>query len=130
MNHLSKKQLTELRQTLEGQRLQLRRDIRDELLRSDQEQYGDVAGETHDSGDESVADLLSDVNAATIGQSIRALREVEAAEERMREGVYGQCEDCGIEIPYERLRAYPAARRCLQDQERYEKLHNEDKASL
>lgn len=130
MSQLSKKQLTELQQTLEVQRLQLRQDIRDELLRHDQEQFGDVAGETHDSGDESVADLLSDINAAAIGQSIRALREVEAAQERMHEGHYGQCEDCGIEIPYERLRANPSARRCLQDQERYEKLHEQDKASL
>ncbi len=130
MSHLSKKQLSELQQTLEGQRLQLRQDIRDELLRSEQEQYGDVAGETHDTGDESVADLLSDINTAAIGQSIRALRDVEAAQQRMHDGEYGVCEDCGIEIPFERLRANPTARRCLKDQERYEKLHAQDKASL
>ncbi len=130
MSHLSKKQLTELEQTLAAQRHQLRQDIRDELLRNDQEPYAELAGETHDSGDESVADLLRDVNTATIGQSIRALREVEAAQTRMCDGDYGQCEDCGDEIPFERLKANPAARRCLKDQERYEKLHNEEKARL
>lgn len=130
MSHLSDEQLAELKQTLEGQRMQLRQDIRDELLRTDNEQYGELAGQVHDTGDESVADLLSDINSAVIGQSIKALREVEAAQERMREGYYGRCEDCEVEIPYERLRAYPSARRCITDQERYEKLHGEDKASI
>lgn len=130
MSHLSDEQLAELKQTLEVQRRQLRQDIREELLRSDDEQYGELAGQVHDSGDESVADLLSDINTAVIGQSIKALREVEAAQERMREGYYGRCEDCEVEIPYERLKAYPSARRCVTDQERYEKLHGEGTASI
>lgn len=130
MSHLSEEQLAELKQTLEVQRRQLRQDIRDELLRTDEEQYGELAGQVHDTGDESVADLLADINTAVIGQSIKALREVEAAQERIREGYYGRCEDCEVEIPFERLKAYPAARRCIQDQERYEKLHDEGKASI
>ncbi len=130
MSHLSDEQLAELKQTLEAQRRQLRQDIRDELLRTDAEQYGELAGQVHDTGDESVADLLSDINTAVIGQSIKALREIEAAQERMREGYYGRCEDCEIDIPFERLKAYPSARRCLEHQERYEKMHAEGKASL
>lgn len=130
MSHLNKKQLAELSQTLEVQRRQLRQDIRDVLLRSDQEPYAELAGETHDAGDESVADLLSDVNSAALSQSIRALREVEAAQLRIHENHYGRCEDCDIEIPFERLKANPTSRRCLEDQQRYEKLHAEDKASL
>lgn len=130
MSHLSDEQLADLKQTLEEQRLQLRRDIREELVRSDSEQYGELAGQVHDAAEESVADLLSDINSAVIGQSIKALREVEAAQERMREGYYGRCEDCEVEIPYERLKAYPTARRCVTDQERYEKLHDEGKASI
>jgi len=130
MSHLTEEQLAELKETLEVQRRQLRQDIRDELLRTDEEQYGELAGQVHDTGDESVADLLADINTAVIGQSIKSLREVEAAQERMREGYYGRCEDCEIEIPFERLKAYPAARRCIQDQERYEKMHDEGTASI
>lgn len=130
MSHLSDEHLAELKQTLEEQRLQLRRDIREELVRSDNEQYGELAGQVHDAAEESVADLLSDINSAVISQSIKALREVEAAQERIREGYYGRCEDCEVEIPYERLKAYPTARRCVTDQERYERLHDEGKASL
>lgn len=130
MSHLSDEQLAELKQTLEVQRRQLRQDIREELLRSDDEQYGELAGQVHDTGDESVADLLSDINSAVIGQSIKALREVEAAQERIREGYYGRCEECEEAIPFERLKAYPSARRCLADQERYEKLHGEETSSI
>ncbi len=130
MSHLSDEQLSQLKQRLEAERQQLRKDIRDELLRTDEEQYSELAGQVHDSGDESVADLLSDLNTAVLGQSIKALREVEAAQERMKEGWYGRCEDCQEEIPYERLDAYPSARRCMTHQEQYEKSHFESKSSL
>ncbi len=130
MSHLSDEQLSEFKQRLEAERQQLRKDIRDELLRTDEEQYSELAGQVHDSGDESVADLLSDLNTAVLGQSIKALREVEAAQERMKEGWYGRCEECQEEIPYERLDAYPTARRCMLHQELYEKSHFESKSSL
>ncbi len=130
MSHLSDEQLTSLKQRLESERQQLRNDIRDELLRTDEEQYAELAGQVHDSAEESVADLLSDLNTAMLGQSIKALREVEAAQERMKEGWYGRCEECQEEIPYERLDAYPAARRCMLHQEQYEKSHFESKSSL
>jgi RNA polymerase-binding transcription factor DksA len=130
MSHLSDEQLSELKQTLEAERQQLRQDIRDELLRTDAEQYGELAGQVHDTGDESVADLLSDINTAVLGQSIKALREVEAAQERMKEGWYGRCEECQEEIPFARLEAYPTARRCMLHQEQYEKTHFEGKSSL
>lgn len=130
MSHLTDEQLSMLKQRLEAERQQLRKDIRDELLRTDEEQYSELAGQVHDSAEESVADLLSDLNTAVLGQSIKALREVEAAQERMKEGWYGQCEECQEEIPYERLDAYPAARRCMLHQEQYEKSHFESKSSL
>lgn len=126
MEHLNDEQLKSLKQTLQAQRQQLRSELRDELLRNDREQYGELAGQVHDAGDESVADLLSDVNVAAVGRSIRELREVEAALQRIDMGSYGLCEDCQEVIAYERLRAYPAARRCLADQERHEKLYAEE----
>jgi RNA polymerase-binding transcription factor DksA len=130
MSHLNDEQLTQLKQQLAAARLQLRKDIRDELLRTDAEQYGDLAGQVHDAGDDSVADLLTDINTAVLGQSIKALREVEAAEERIKEGWYGRCEECQEPIPFERLEAYPMARRCMTHQEQYEKTHFEGKSSL
>ncbi|NBD23158.1 TraR/DksA C4-type zinc finger protein [Paenibacillus glycinis] len=42
------------------------------------------------------------------------LEEVEAARERLANGTYGRCETCGEPIPFERLRAMPAAARCAK----------------
>jgi RNA polymerase-binding transcription factor DksA len=47
-------------------------------------------------------------------------RNVEIALERLAEGTYGTCVDCGREIPAERLEAIPEAIRCIDDQNRYE----------
>ena len=41
------------------------------------------------------------------------LDDIEAGLERLRAGTFGLCEDCHGEIPLSRLRATPAARRCL-----------------
>jgi len=131
MNHLTDKELNTMKARLGEERTRLRSLIREELLRNDAEQYGDLAGQVHDTGDESVADLLADVNISVVGRLIQELREVEAALERINMGIYAVCEDCGTTIPYARLEAYPTARRCVVDQERHEKLFiEENKPSL
>lgn len=43
----------------------------------------------------------------------QALDEIGAALDRIDKGTFGQCEECGKEIPRERLRALPYARRCV-----------------
>lgn len=48
------------------------------------------------------------------------LRTVRAALARMDEGSYGECIDCGIDIPFARLQAQPAALRCVPCQEKAE----------
>ncbi|NBO90196.1 MAG: TraR/DksA family transcriptional regulator, partial [Betaproteobacteria bacterium] len=40
--------------------------------------------------------------------------------ERLDAGHYGECKDCGIEIPETRLNAYPAALRCISCQTTFE----------
>lgn len=48
----------------------------------------------------------------------RDLAEIDDAIVRWESGDYGRCEDCGRPIPIERLRARPAARRCVPCAER------------
>lgn len=45
---------------------------------------------------------------------------VDAALRRIEAGSYGQCVDCGAEIPAARLRAAPEAARCIACQEKAE----------
>ncbi|MGR9108516.1 MAG: TraR/DksA family transcriptional regulator [Gammaproteobacteria bacterium] len=122
-NDLTEKQRSELERQLEASFQQLRKEIREELLASDNEQYIELAGQVHDREEESVADLLVDVNLAVIDNHIRAVEDVEAALMRLKRGEYGTCVDCDDPIPYERLKVYPVAERCQICQTRYEQTH-------
>jgi len=48
------------------------------------------------------------------------LRSVQAALARIEAGTYGQCIDCGVQIPAARLHAAPDALRCIACQEKTE----------
>jgi RNA polymerase-binding protein DksA len=51
------------------------------------------------------------------------LREIDYALEKIKNGTYGICEGCGIEIPEERLCAIPWTRFCAKCAEEYEQLY-------
>lgn len=48
------------------------------------------------------------------------LTEVQQALERIDQGTYGRCVDCGQPIPEKRLEALPWAARCVKDEEQLE----------
>lgn len=48
--------------------------------------------------------------------------QIDHAMERLESGNYGVCEDCGTEIPAERLKVFPEATRCVACQRRQEML--------
>ena len=50
----------------------------------------------------------------------REIMLIDAALRRMDTGVFGDCVDCGYEIPMERLEALPFAIRCEEDATRHE----------
>ena len=123
MASLIKGQLTELRRRLQQRHTELRSEIREELLEADESRYADLAGRVHDTGEESVADLLSDLDIARIDRQVLEVRRIEAALRRLDMGVYGVCRDCDGDIGYERLRSQPFAERCLACQEQHEKSY-------
>jgi DnaK suppressor protein len=120
---LSDRQRLDLGRKLQARRVALREEIRRELLRTENETYGELAGRVHDEGDASVADLLADINIAIISNQVRELRGIEEALQRMHSGAYGTCKDCIGPIEPERLAAHPSATRCYTCQTRHEKTH-------
>jgi DnaK suppressor protein len=54
-----------------------------------------------------------ELTVATLERERRALEEIEAALERMKNGRYGLCAFCGNPIPDARLQALPSAQLCL-----------------
>ena len=49
-----------------------------------------------------------------VGTENDALDQIEAAIERIEDGTYGQCEECGVTIPEPRLEAIPYAALCVR----------------
>ncbi|MDO9065286.1 MAG: TraR/DksA family transcriptional regulator [Sulfuricella sp.] len=111
---------SQLKQSLERRRQLLLEEIRDQLARSGEQHYVDLAGRVPDLGDESVADMLADLGAAMVDRQIVEVRAIEAALSRLATGGYGACVDCGADIPLERLLAYPTAARCISCQSIHE----------
>lgn len=127
---LTDTQIKEFKHQLEREHARLLDEVRDELMRSDNEAYSDVAGKVHDTGDESVADLLADLNTAVIDRHISEIRAVEAALLRVNNGSYGICDECGGAIEPQRLEVQPAAMRCIECQTRFEHTHAGERPSI
>jgi len=124
MSHsLNARQIDELRATMTTRASQLREEIRQTLLKSDQEQYAMIADEVRDLEDESFADLMVDVNLAEIDRDLEELRLIDGAMRRMRDGSYGDCTECDSPIALARLRAAPFASRCFECQSAFERTH-------
>ena len=120
---LTREQSIELGYALEERRSALLDELREDVKRVRGEQRDEIAGAAPDTGDESVADLIAGLDQAEVARELEELRAIEAARRRFSEGNYGVCLDCGGDIDYRRLRAYPAAIRCIDCQRRHEKTH-------
>jgi RNA polymerase-binding protein DksA len=126
---LTLEQVQHFKTVLKARFKELRGEIRDELLRSDDARYQKLAGEVHDSGDEAIADLLVDIGNADLDRDVEEIRDIDAALLRIADGSYGVCADCGGAIPVDRLEAYPTAKRCRPCQQRYERGHRRSAAT-
>jgi RNA polymerase-binding transcription factor DksA len=78
--------------------------IRRDLGRSHSADFAEQASERQN----------DEVLAALLAESEEALRQVERARERLRDGSYGHCRQCGEAIGQARLAAMPMAEHCLK----------------
>ena len=113
----------EFERRLRTWRAQLAVDVRSDLAEAAHQSYSEVVGEVRDAADESNAELLSHSERMELSRHSNALEEVDAALQRLSDGSFGVCSDCGSAIPIARLRAYPIAMRCVDCQSRFEKQH-------
>ena len=68
--------------------------------------------EVHSHADDAEAERLDDVRFAEIEVDRMTLHDIEQAQQRMAQGLYGVCVDCGDEIPLQRFMAQTTAIRC------------------
>jgi len=121
MNNLTDDQLAHLTHWMSKRKARLLEEIREVLARSGREHHADLVGGVGDAGDEAAASLLRDTAEAEVIRDIGEVRDIVAAEERVTAGRFGICIDCGESIGFERLKAYPSAKRCLRCQQHREK---------
>ncbi|GBG15190.1 RNA polymerase-binding transcription factor DksA [Novimethylophilus kurashikiensis] len=121
MSNLTELQKQQIAQAIQERKQALREDIRDELARSGQERFADLAGEVADAGDASVADLLMDENMTLVSRQVQEFSELETAQQRLDTPEFGECAECGSEIGFQRLLAAPNATRCIDCQSQHEK---------
>jgi RNA polymerase-binding protein DksA len=123
METLTKAELNHFARLLAERKQRLGEEIRRVLARTqNDERYADILAGGDDAGDTSIADLLSDVAQAEVARDVNEVRDINAAQARIAAGTYGTCIDCGRPIGKKRLEAYPTAKRCIEDQQRREKL--------
>jgi DnaK suppressor protein len=120
---LSKKALEALKRQIETRRAALQAEVHADADKARGESYAELSGGVADEGDESVADLMADIDNAELSRDLTELRALEAALERFADGSYGSCADCGQDIGYERLKVEPAALRCIDCQRVHEKTY-------
>ena len=124
MPALTQSQIDQLVDQLKADYQKLLREVRDELEDTgDQHRIDLLNSEPGDAGDESMANALSDFNVAMIDRQVHEVRDIEAAFRRVKDGEYGVCIECGEDIGFNRLQAYPTAKRCIVCQEKREKQY-------
>ena len=75
-----------------------------------------------DNADKSVGELEKHISSQLTGVRSEMLDLIDDAFTRLREGTYGLCDDCGNEIPIERLRVLPFVSRCVRCQEHADRI--------
>ena len=109
-----------LAKQLQDRRRVLRTELTDKLNTQDNPALLGLRNRMEETDDWAVADLETALDVAEVSRDASELREVEAALLRIKDGGYGECVECGTNIPYARLAANPSAARCIACQEKLE----------
>ena len=120
MPNINENELNELRENLLNYKKQLQQEIHDELIKEGSNSSISLAGKVHDKQEESLSEMLTEINLAMLSQHQHELKNLERALQRMNDGEYGTCIDCDAPIAIARLQAYPTAVRCINCQAKHE----------
>lgn len=123
MPYLTIEQRESLQAALAARAHALRSEIAEALRQPGDTSTIALANHLEEIDDDAVADLELSLDVAALERDVRELRELERAMTRLHTPEYGECVDCGSDIPYSRLQAHPAATRCISCQSLYERAH-------
>jgi DnaK suppressor protein len=110
---------SERRQALKGM-LEVRRQEILDKLRTIREAMPDQRLDVQDAEEQAVTDFAKDMEFALVQMKADTLSRIDEAMRRLEAGTYGECAECGTEIPAARLKALPFAVLCRDCQEQTE----------
>ena len=121
MANFTETQLLQLKAALQKRYLELQEEIRNELGHANDPRNADLT--------EYLNTIPDDIDTALVDRQINEMRELEMSMKYLRELEFGDCIDCGNEIGFDRLLAYPSAQRCVHCQSEYERSFPQDSGS-
>lgn len=120
---ISKKHIEILQGVMEAELARLVDEMQGEMDPRLKASFVDIDGDVADFDDEAVANTLIDIDNAIIGVHLEKARDLNAALDRIQKGSYGKCIECDDDIGFNRLSAYPTAKRCIKCQSHHEKIY-------
>jgi DnaK suppressor protein len=117
----------ELKHMLEDRRREILNEVQSRIKDVRTEGAGGISTGVLDAEETSVADIQEDIELALIQMKAETLARINEALERVEEGTYGRCNDCGQEITPQRLRALPFAIRCRDCEEARERASERER---
>src|SRR4051794_12392247 len=96
---LSPAERASLEKALHARRKVLRSELQAKLNTQDNPALLGLRNRMEETDDWAVADLETALDVAEVSRDVGELRDVETALARMTEGTYGECIDCGTQIP-------------------------------
>ena len=125
---MDQSELQALERALHARARVLRGEVSEKLGEAADDAGGMNAG--GDFGDQSFSSGESSLDLAEAQRDISELQAIDAALASIAEGSYGNCADCGVEIPPARLKVQPLALRCVACQEGMERRRGERHSSI
>ena len=109
---------TELKKMLQERQREIQAEVQGKMRSVRAEgTWGGKQNEVLDAVESSEADIQDDIEFALIQMKSETLHKINGALDRLEQGDYGNCFECGEEIAGKRLRALPFAVRCKDCEE-------------
>ena len=103
---------------IEADLLARKLELEQKLTEMSKEQFSD--GQVQDPGDQALTATMESLRMSLQDAEVVEYRGITKALERIKEGSYGICSDCGNPISEKRLQSFPGTMRCLACQENFE----------
>ena len=123
MSGLSDTQMADLRSRLEKRLNELHRDVEEYRDGASGKYEAAAVAAERDQLDVAFATTAATVDRVQLARDVEELRDIEASQARIRSGSYGECIDCGADVDWRRLQAWPTATRCHECQRDHERRH-------